>query len=32
MTSRPQVRLLAATVPLLNALNEDRSLFAELVG
>jgi ribosomal-protein-alanine N-acetyltransferase len=32
MMSRPQVRLLAATVPLLNALNEDRSLFAELVG
>ena len=32
MTSRPQVRLLAATVPLLNALNEDRSLFAEMVG
>ena len=32
MTSRSQVRLLAATVPLLNALNEDRSLFAEMVG
>ena len=32
MSSHPQVRLLAATVPLLNALNDDRALFGELVG
>ena len=32
MSSHPQVRLLAATIPLLNALNDDRTLFSELVG
>jgi RimJ/RimL family protein N-acetyltransferase len=32
MSTRPQVRLLAATVPLLNALNDDRTLFSEMVG
>jgi RimJ/RimL family protein N-acetyltransferase len=32
MSSHPQVRLVAATVPLLNALRDDRSLFSELVG
>jgi ribosomal-protein-alanine N-acetyltransferase len=32
MSSHPQVRLLAATVPLLNALNDDRPLFSEMVG
>ena len=32
MSSHPQVRLVAATVPLLNALNDDRSLFGELIG
>ena len=32
MSSHPQVRLLAATVPLLTALQEDRALFGELVG
>jgi RimJ/RimL family protein N-acetyltransferase len=32
VTSDPQVRLVAATVPLLSALNDDRGLFAELVG
>ena len=32
MSSRPQVRLLAATEPLLNALNDDRALFSELTG
>jgi ribosomal-protein-alanine N-acetyltransferase len=32
MSSHPQVRLLAATEPLLNALNDDRALFGELVG
>jgi len=32
MSSRPQVRLLAATEPLLNALNGDRALFGELTG
>lgn len=30
--SHPQVRLLAATEPLLNALNDDRARFGELVG
>jgi len=29
---QPQVRLVPATVPLLNALSEDRALFRELVG
>jgi len=28
----PQVRLVAASVPLLHALNEDRALFGELIG
>ena len=32
MSSHPQVRLLAATEPLLNALNDSRALFGELVG
>ena len=32
MSSRPQVRLVPATVPLLNALSEDRTLFGELIG
>jgi len=32
MSSSPQVRLLAATVPLLNALQESRARFGELVG
>lgn len=32
MLSHPQVRLVPATVPLLNALNEDRTLFGELIG
>src|SRR5215217_4898743 len=32
MTSHPQVRLVAATVPLLNALKDDRSQFRELIG
>ena len=32
MSSHPQVRLLAASVPLLKALNDDRTLFSELVG
>ena len=32
MPSLPQVRLVPATVPLLNALNEDRALFGELIG
>jgi RimJ/RimL family protein N-acetyltransferase len=32
MTLHPQVRLVPATVPLLNALNDDRTLFAELIG
>jgi RimJ/RimL family protein N-acetyltransferase len=32
MTSRPQVRLVPATVPLLDALLEDRAWFGELVG
>ncbi len=32
MASRPQVRLVPATVALLHALNEDRALFGELIG
>jgi len=32
MSLQPQVRLVPATVPLLNALNEDRTLFRELMG
>ena len=32
MSNHPQVRLVPATVPLLNALNEDRDLFCELIG
>ena len=32
MSSRPQVRLVPATVPLLRALDEDRALFCELIG
>ena len=32
MVYRPQVGLVSATVPLLNALNEDRSVFGELMG
>ena len=32
MPSQPRIRLVAATVPLLNALNDDHSLFSELVG
>ena len=32
MSRHPQIRLVAATVPLLNALNDDRSLFSELIG
>jgi len=32
MVSQPEVRLVPATVPLLNALNEDRTLFRELIG
>ncbi len=32
MSSRPQVVLVPATVPLLNALTEDRTLFGELIG
>src|SRR5688572_1390209 len=32
MSVHPQVRLVPATVPLLNALNEDRALFCELIG
>jgi [ribosomal protein S5]-alanine N-acetyltransferase len=32
MSSHPQVRLVPATVPLLNALNDDRTLFSELIG
>ena len=31
MAFQPQVRLVPATVPLLNALNEDRTLFCELM-
>jgi RimJ/RimL family protein N-acetyltransferase len=30
--AHPQVRLVPATVPLLNALNENRTLFGELIG
>src|SRR5689334_1650767 len=30
--SHAQVRLVPATLPLLNALNEDRALFGELIG
>ena len=32
MPDRPPVRLVPATVPLLNALNEDRTLFGALIG
>ena len=32
MSRHPQVRLVAATVPLLNALNDDHALFSELLG
>ncbi len=32
MSAHPQVRLLAATAPLLKALNDNRALFSELVG
>ena len=32
MSLRPQVRLVPATVPLLTALNEDRTQFGELIG
>ena len=32
MASLPRIRLVAATVPLLNALNDDRDLFGELIG
>ena len=32
MSFHPQVRLVAATVPLLRALNEDRARFGELIG
>jgi ribosomal-protein-alanine N-acetyltransferase len=32
MSSQPQVCLLAATEPLLNALNDSRALFGELIG
>src|SRR5688572_22875156 len=32
MARDPQVRLVAATVPLLHALNEDRDRFEELIG
>ena len=32
MSVQPQVRLVAATVPLLQALDEDRALFGELIG
>jgi [ribosomal protein S5]-alanine N-acetyltransferase len=32
LTSRPQVRLVPATVPLLHAFNEDRVRFGELIG
>ena len=32
MTLHPRVRLVPATVPLLTALNEDRTLFGELIG
>ena len=32
MSSRPRIRLVPATVPLLIALNEDRATFGELIG
>ena len=32
MSRHPQVRLVPATVPLLNALNSDRTLFGEVIG
>ncbi len=32
MVLQPQVRLIPATVPLLHALNDDRTLFSELMG
>ena len=32
MSFRPQIRLVAATVPLLNALNDDQCLFSDLIG
>ncbi len=32
MTTHPQIRLVAATVPLLDALSDDPSLFSELIG
>jgi ribosomal-protein-alanine N-acetyltransferase len=32
MSSRPRVRLVPATVPMLTALNEDRAKFGELIG
>lgn len=32
MSSHSQIRLVAATVPLLNALNDDHTLFGELIG
>ena len=32
MASQPQIRLVPATVPLLNALSDDRSRFSELIG
>jgi len=32
LSSRPQVRLVPATVPLLSALNDDRARFEELIG
>ncbi len=32
MSLHPQIRLVPATVPLLNALKEDHSLFSELIG
>ena len=32
MSVQPQIRLVAATVPLLNALNDDHSLFSALIG
>ncbi|MDQ1664865.1 MAG: [ribosomal protein S5]-alanine N-acetyltransferase, partial [Actinomycetota bacterium] len=32
MSSQPQVRLIPATVPMLNALNDDPTQFGELIG
>ena len=32
MSTHPQIRLVAASVPLLNALNDDPSLFSEMIG